>query len=92
MAKADIGKANIGLSVSTKSLLRLFGYAWLACMTVLIVVIAGIDWLADFRAGPHIDRGTGARYRGGGAGRARRQALIGSIKLAAAEDSRTMER
>ena len=55
MAKADIGKANIGLSVSTKSLLRLFGYAWLACMTVLIVVIAGIDWLADFRAGPHID-------------------------------------
>lgn len=24
-------------------------------MSVLIVVIAGIDWLADFRAGPHID-------------------------------------
>jgi hypothetical protein len=50
-----MAKADIGLSVSTKSFLRLFGYAWLASMTVLIVVIAGIDWLADFRAAPHID-------------------------------------
>lgn len=36
-------------------MMRLLGYTWIAGLAVLIVVIAGVDWLADFRNGPHID-------------------------------------
>ncbi len=38
-----------------RSLLRLLGYAWIVGLTTLILVIAGVDWLSDFRNGPRID-------------------------------------
>ena len=39
----------------TRGLMRLLGYAWIVSMAVLLMVIAGVDWLSDFRSGPHVD-------------------------------------
>jgi len=39
----------------TRSLLRLLGYTWIVSLAALILVIAGVDWLSDFRNGPHVD-------------------------------------
>lgn len=39
----------------TRGRLRLLGYAWIVGVAALIVVIAGVDWLSDYRSGPHVD-------------------------------------
>ncbi|MGQ0581048.1 MAG: hypothetical protein ACT4O6_03875 [Reyranella sp.] len=39
----------------TRGLLRLLGYIWIVGLATLIMVIAGVDWLSDFRNGPHVD-------------------------------------
>lgn len=48
-------KVSTGISASTRGLLRLLGYAWIVGLATLIIVIAGVDWLSDFRNGPHVD-------------------------------------
>ena len=48
-------KASAGMSASTRGLMRLVGYAWIVGLAILIVVIAGVDWLSDFRSGAHVD-------------------------------------
>ncbi len=48
-------KGNRGISASTRGLLRVLGYVWIVGLATLIMVIAGVDWLSDFRNGPHID-------------------------------------
>lgn len=43
------------IPMPTKSHLRLFGFAWIACVATVILVIAGVDLLSDFRPSRHID-------------------------------------
>lgn len=38
-----------------KNLFRILGYAWIACLGAVLLVTAGVDWLADLRPGSHLD-------------------------------------
>ena len=41
--------------VAGKNVFRILGYAWIACLDAVLVVTAGVDWLADLRPGAHFD-------------------------------------
>ena len=38
-----------------KNLFRILGYAWIACLGAVLLVTAGVDWLADLRPDGHFD-------------------------------------
>jgi hypothetical protein len=48
---SEAGAEGAGARGSAKGLLRIVGYAWIAFFATVLLVTAGVDWLADLRPG-----------------------------------------
>lgn len=47
----EAGTGGAGARGSAKGLLRIVGYVWIAFFAAVLMVTAGVDWLADLRPG-----------------------------------------
>jgi len=54
---ADMGCHVSAMSTMSagRNLFRILGYGWIACLGTVLLVTAGVDWLADLRPGSHLD-------------------------------------